>query len=192
MEFDFVESQSQNAGNGTRNAQLFVSGQNCQNLLECLNGVHKKAGTNQSVLVTIFPKIDEKMPNFDEKNLKIEIFRSNGAGGQNVNKVSTAVRVKHIPSNIVSSCQDERSQFQNKQRAIENLQQKVLKKWQDDQKKQLDKSKKKYENHNIVCTYDYGGLVRCLATDNVVLTSDFLQGDFAQFLQNNMISAKKK
>lgn len=59
--------------------------------------------------------------------VKIETFRSKGKGGQNVNKVETAVRVIHLPTGIVATCQDERSQEQNKQRALATLEERVNK-----------------------------------------------------------------
>ncbi len=67
--------------------------------------------------VTSTARVEE----IDEKDLKIDVFHSHGAGGQNINKVETAVRVTHLPTGMVVVCQDERSQLKNKRRALENI-----------------------------------------------------------------------
>jgi peptide chain release factor 2 len=74
-----------------------------------------------------------------EKDLKIEFFRSSGPGGQNVNKVETAVRIVHLPTGITATSQVERSQAQNRERAMNLLQAKLLKLMEDSQIKELDK-----------------------------------------------------
>ena len=177
--FDFEED--------VQDKLAFVTGQNAQNLFASLNGMHKNLTTNQTVLLTIFPKIERKIAKFGENDLKINIFRSNGAGGQNVNKLSTAVRITHIATNIVATCQDERSQFQNRQKALENLKQKVNQKLQNDFLSQKSKLEKLYKNQNIVCTYDYAGFVTSTKSNAKVLSKIFLQGDIANFLNQNML-----
>lgn len=77
-------------------------------------------------LVEVLPEIKEATLHINENDLKVEFFRSSGPGGQNVNKVETAVRMVHIPTGIVASCQSERSQSQNREKATRLIEAKLL------------------------------------------------------------------
>ena len=107
--------------------------------LSPLTGAHKvyiQGAKSEELLFAVTPA--PEAVSISENDLKIDVFHSSGAGGQNINKVETAVRVTHIPTGTVVVCQDERSQLKNKKRALETIEIRLKERGEQAEKKRID------------------------------------------------------
>lgn len=121
---------------GIKSATIEFSGENAYGLLAGETGVHRlvrispfdQAARRHTSFASVFviPEIDDRIEiNIKPEDLRVDTFRSGGAGGQNVNKVETAVRITHVPTNTVVACQIERSQHKNRELAMKMLRSKL-------------------------------------------------------------------
>ena len=192
---------------GIKSVSIIVKGINAYGYLKNEKGVHRLVRLSpfdsnnrrhtSFASVDITPDIDKDTTiEIDEKDLKIDVYRSTGAGGQGVNTTDSAVRITHLPTKIVVTCQNERSQIQNKEQAMKVLKNKLLLKKIEEQEQELNKIK------GIQSNIDFGSQIRSyvlhpyslikdhrtnIETSNV---SKVLDGDIDIFIEGNLKKGK--
>ena len=159
-------TQSFGEQNGTKNAVCEIVGADVYTLLKGESGVHrlvrtspfsaKKLRHTSFALVEVLPELKEVDIKVNPQDLKIDTFRSSGPGGQNVNKLETAVRITHLPTNTAVAVQSERSQQQNREKAMTLLLSRLAQKMEKDKIKELAQLKPELKSGSI----EWGSQIR--------------------------------
>ena len=188
---------------GIKSVSLRVIGNNAYGYLKNEKGVHRLVRLSpfdsnnrrhtSFASVEVTPEIEQDNTiEIDEKDLKIDVYRSTGAGGQGVNTTDSAVRITHLPTKIVVTCQNERSQIQNKEQALKVLKNKLLMKKIEEQEQELNKIKGTQNN------IDFGSQIRSYVLHPYSMVKDHrtgtetsnvdkvLDGDIDEFIEANL------
>ena len=187
-------------GAGIKSVSIEVQGEFAYGYLKAENGVHRlvrispfdanKRRHTSFASVFVIPEVDDTIEiEINPADLRVDTYRSGGKGGQNVNKVETAVRITHIPTNTVAACQSERSQLQNRTNAMKLLKSKLYQIEKEKQEAELDeveKSKMKIEWGSQIRSYVFHpyNMVKDHRTDEE--TSDVqsvMDGDINRFIK---------
>jgi peptide chain release factor 2 len=186
---------------GIKNVTAFVEGEFAYGYLKAERGVHRlvrispfDANKRRHTSFASFDAIPEVEDDIDlkleDKDLRVDVFRSSGAGGQSVNTTDSAVRITHIPTGIVVQCQNERSQYQNKQTAMKILKSRIYeferKKQEEELARQYDTSKKKIEWGSQIRSYVMHpySMVKDHRTDKETGdVASFMDGDIDGFIE---------
>lgn len=194
-----ILSQSIGEQNGIKNAVCEIVGINAYEFLRGESGVHRLVRMSpfsakglrhtSFALIEVMPEIADKELKINPNDLRIDTFRSSGPGGQNVNKLETAVRVTHIPTGIMVAVQSERSQGQNKEKAMQVLVSRLVQKMEEAKIKEL--SELKSERREI----EWGSQIRSYVLNPYQMVKDHrtgtkssqpdkvLDGDLSKFIK---------
>jgi len=185
---------------GIKGATLEVGGDYAYGFLKGESGVHRLVrispfDANQRrhtsfASVFVYPEIEDNITvEIKDDDLKIDTFRASGAGGQHVNKTSSAVRITHIPTGIVVQCQSERSQFQNKENALKVLRARLYqhyKEKEEEKQAKLESKKRKIEWGSQIRSYVFHpyNMVKDHRTEEQTSdTQGVMDGDIDKFIQ---------
>ena len=162
---------------GIKSATFTVHGENAYGLLSTERGVHRLVRISpfdsaarrhtSFASVDVTPLVDDEVKlEIDEKDLRVETYRSSGAGGQHVNKTDSAVRITHVPTKTVVQCQNERSQIQNRETAMRMLRSKLL--LLEHEKREQELAREKGEQKDIA----WGSQIRSYVLAPYTLAKD--------------------
>jgi peptide chain release factor 2 len=182
---------------GIKNITAIIEGEYAYGYLKAERGVHRlvrispfdsnKRRHTSFASVDVIPEIEEDVDiKMEESDLRIDVYRSKGAGGQSVNTTDSAVRITHIPSGIVAQCQNERSQHQNKQMALKILKARLYEFEREKKERELEKQYGSEQKKKI----EFGSQIRSYVMHPYSMVkdhrTDFETGDVASIMDGDI------
>ena len=183
---------------GVKEATVLIKGKNAYARFKYESGVHRVQRVPETesqgrvhtstATVAILPEMEDAEVEINDKDIRIDLFRSSGAGGQHINKTESAIRITHFPTGIVVSCQDERSQTQNKEKAFAMLRAKVYDYYQQQKEAEYRQNRKSQvgtgDRSERIRTYNFP---QGRVTDHRIGLSlynieDFMNGDLDEMI----------
>ena len=196
---DVLNENSTELG-GYKEISFMITGKGAYSRLKFESGVHRVQRVpdteasgrihTSTASVSILPEVGDVEININPADVKMEVFRASGAGGQHVNKTSSAVRLIHIPTGMVAECQTERSQFQNRDYAMKLLQSKLYEKEKAERDQEIDSTRRSQignaDRSEKIRTYNYpqGRITDHRIGFSVFKFQNFLDGDLDEMIDN--------
>ena len=196
---DVLNENSTELG-GYKEISFMITGKGAYSRLKFESGVHRVQRVpdteasgrihTSTASVSILPEVGDVEININPADVKMEVFRASGAGGQHVNKTSSAVRLIHIPTGMVVECQSERSQFQNRDYAMKLLQSKLYEKEKAERDQEIDSARRSQignaDRSEKIRTYNYpqGRVTDHRIGFSVFKFQNFLDGDLDEMIDN--------
>lgn len=193
-----IEMSTQGVG-GIKEAIFMVKGDGAYSKLKYESGVHRVQRVPETesggrihtstATVAVLPEADDVDVTIDQKDIRVDVYRSSGNGGQSVNTTDSAVRITHIPSGIVVSCQDEKSQLKNKDKAMKVLRSRLYELEEEKRKKEISDDRKSQvgtgDRSERIRTYNFpqGRITDHRIGKTIYQLQDFLNGNIEDMIE---------
>jgi peptide chain release factor 1 len=203
-DFDINETEL----GGIKDASFMIISKGAYSKLKFESGVHRVQRVPETesqgrvhtstVTVAVLPEASEVEVEINEKDLKIDTYRSSGAGGQHVNKTESAIRITHLPTNTVVTCQDEKSQIKNRERAMKVLYSRLYENQRQNAEKEYSEKRRAQVGTGDRCekirTYNFpqGRVTDHRINMSVFSIAAFMDGDIINMLEALQIADKKE